>query len=82
MLIPPLLNSVRKSHPTGGLRLCRNDGYVGTTLEARLELDGTVHSRKQGVVFGEANIVTGMELRATLTNEDVACDNCLTTEFF
>ena len=81
MLIPPLKILLRNAQPTGGLRLGRNDTYIGTTLEARLELDVAASRRKQGVVFGQANIVAGMELGATLTNENVTCNNRLAAEF-
>ena len=37
-----------------------------------------VNKREQGVVFTDTNVRTGMNLRASLANEDVPCENCLT----
>ena len=40
-----------------------------------LKLDGTVSKSKQGIIASAANISTGMDLRATLLDEDVACND-------
>ena len=53
------------------------------TPAARLAREGdlTLGQCKQGVVFTHTDILAGVELGATLTNDDVAGDNSLTTEF-
>ena len=43
-----------------------------------LKLDLTVDQSVDGVILTETNIVTGPDGSATLTNDDVACDNGLT----
>jgi len=47
-----------------------------------LKLDAATLFSKQRVVSTQANILTGMKLSATLTNEDVAGQHNLTTKFF
>jgi len=41
-----------------------------------------VSQSKQGVILANTNIGTGVELGATLANNDGACADQLTTEFF
>jgi hypothetical protein len=43
-----------------------------------LKLDLTVDQSIDGMILTETNIVTGPDGSATLTNDDVACDNGLT----
>jgi hypothetical protein len=47
-------------------------------LTHALELDLTVDQSKQGVIAADTNIVTGMNVRASLANQDVASQNELT----
>jgi hypothetical protein len=51
-----------------------------TTCAFVFELDLTVGECKQRVIDTDADIVAGVPLRATLTNEDVAAANGFTTE--
>ena len=46
-----------------------------------LEYHLAVCGCKQGVVTAHADIVTGMELGTALTDQDVACNDRLATEF-
>ena len=46
------------------------------------ELHGAFRHRKDGVIAPQANIAARMKFGATLTNDDVASDNPLTTVFF
>jgi hypothetical protein len=58
--------------PLSGL----NDVYNATaTLGAELNLAGC--KREQGVVLALANVCTGVEVSAALTNDDLACVNFL-----
>lgn len=41
------------------------------------ELDGTLAQSEQGVVLAAADVLAGVEVGATLTNDDVAGDNML-----
>jgi hypothetical protein len=50
---------------------------LGTTV---LELDGPVGKRKQRVIAAYADIVTGVETRATLAHKDASCADFLTAE--
>ena len=47
-------------------------------LAHALELDLTVNQSKQGVVAADADIVAGMDVSASLANQDVASQNELT----
>jgi hypothetical protein len=47
-----------------------------------LENHVAVSFRKQGVVTAHADVRASVELGAALTYQDVAGDDCLTTEFF
>jgi len=39
--------------------------------------NNAVYERKQRIVFADTNVCTGMNLRASLANEDVPCENRL-----
>ena len=54
------------------------NGALTAILALALELDGTVNQSKQGVILADANIDTGMDVGASLTNQDVAGQNELT----
>ena len=54
------------------------DGALAAILALALELDGTVNQSKQGVVTADAHIDTGMDVGASLANQDVAGQNELT----
>ena len=43
-----------------------------TILAQTLEADNAAHQREQGVVLADAHVLTGMNLGAALTNENVA----------
>ena len=45
-----------------------------------MELYRSVNECIEGVVLTHTNIVTGVVLRATLANNNVACNNLLATE--
>ncbi len=51
---------------------------LGATGALR-ELHGALAQSEQGVVFAAANVLAGMEVGATLANNDVAGDNVLAT---
>ncbi len=53
-----------------------------TTFSSALKFHGAVDKCKESVVFADADVVTGMELGASLTNENVACENELTVRTF
>ena len=38
----------------------------------------SVYEREKGVVFTDTNVSAGMNLRTSLTNEDIPCEHCLT----
>src|SRR5690554_2935554 len=59
----------------------RNDAHVFTVVRTLgLELDHAVCSRKQSVILAQTNVGAGVEFGATLTDQNVTCDNGLTTE--
>ena len=64
------------------LALNRDDVNVRTILSLLLEFHDAVCKCEQSVVFAHAYIVTRIVLCAALTNDDVACDDCLSTENF
>ena len=43
-----------------------------------LELNAAVNQCKESIVGSATYIVAGMDLCASLSNDDVSCDNCLT----
>ena len=43
------------------------------------EFHGALAQCEQGVVFATADVLAGMEVGATLANDDVTCDDALTT---
>src|SRR5690554_1086869 len=59
-------------------RLGRDDAHVATAKSAlHFELDHAFDFSEQGVVLAHANAVTGVELGAALTHDDVARNNFL-----
>ena len=56
----------------------RVDGALLAILALALELDMTVNESKEGVVTADTDIVAGMDVRASLTNQNVAREDELT----
>src|SRR5690606_37656981 len=66
-----------------GSNLSRNDAYVLTTkCTFNFELNATICFRKQGVVFTTTNVRASVEFSTTLTNNNAARRDQLTTESF
>ena len=47
-----------------------------------VEVDVAINECKKGVVLAHANVLAGMPLGATLTNDDVSGDDGFATELF
>ena len=62
----------------GQLLLCSVNGALSAILALALELDGTVNQSEQGVIAADADIDAGMDVGASLANQDVAGQNELT----
>ena len=60
------------------LLLDRVDGALLAILALALELDMTVNQSEQGIVAADTDIVAGMDVRASLTNQNVAREDELT----
>src|SRR5689334_5666810 len=73
------LSGFRFRHGSGDYR--RIDADAAALLVA-LELDDAVNQRKEGVVFAQPDIVTGMELRAALAYQHVSGAHRFATELF
>ena len=58
------------------------DGDIGLAFVLLLELDDTITQCIQSVILAHADVFAGIVLRATLTNDDVACNSSLSTEKF
>ena len=54
------------------------DRALTTILALALELDGTVNQSEQGVILADTNVDTGMDVGASLANQNVAGQNKLT----
>ena len=54
------------------------DGALTAILAQALEFDGTVNQSEQGVVAADTHIDTGMDVGASLANQNVAGQNELT----
>ena len=54
------------------------NGALTAILALALELDGTVNQSEQGVILADTNVDTGMDVGASLANQDVAGQNELT----
>ena len=54
------------------------NGALTAILALALELDGTVNQSKQGVILADTNIGAGMDVGASLANQNVAGQNELT----
>ena len=54
------------------------NGALTAILTLALELDGTVNQSKQGVILADTNVDTGMDVGASLANQDIASQNELT----
>ena len=52
--------------------LCCVDRALLAILTLALELDGTVNQSKEGVVAADTDVIAGMDVRASLTNQNVA----------
>ena len=53
-------------------------GALPAVLTLALELDGTVNQGEQGVILADAHVDTGMDVGASLANQNVAGQNGLT----
>ena len=53
-------------------------GALPAILALTLELDGAVNQSEQGVILADTYIDTGMDVGASLTNQNVASQNELT----
>lgn len=62
-----------------GYFLCRND-VDDTTSALYAEADGTSFQSEQGVVAATANVLTWVELGATLTDDDLTSVDFLAAE--
>ena len=58
--------------------LCLVNGALTTILAHALELDGAVNQSKQGVIAADADVNAGMDVGASLANQDVAGQDELT----
>ena len=65
-------------HPFFGKLLLSVHRALLAILAHALELDSAVNQSKQGVIAADANVGTGMNVRASLANQDVAGQNELT----
>ena len=54
------------------------DGALTTILALALETDGAVDQSEQSVITADTDIDTGMDVSASLANQDVAGQNVLT----
>jgi len=73
----PAVRSLRSVGPGSD----RNDTYVfPASGPFDFELHGAVYGGEDRVILAKANVHTGMEVCATLTHKDVACENSLTAE--
>ena len=54
------------------------NGALTAILALALELDGTVNQSEQGVILADTNVDTGMDVGASLANQNVAGQNELT----
>ena len=58
--------------------------FCGSNIDAAplaVEIDVSFYQRKNGVVFAQSNVLSGMPLGSSLADDDVACDDSLATEF-
>ena len=53
-------------------------GALPAVLALALELDGAVNQSEQGIILTNANVDTGMDMGASLANQNVASQNELT----
>ena len=54
------------------------NGALTAILALALELDGTVNQSEQGVILADTNVGAGMDVGASLANQDVASQDELT----
>ena len=54
------------------------NGALTAILALALELDGTVNQSEQGVILADTNVGAGMDVGASLTNQNVASQHELT----
>ena len=62
------------------LSASHNANLLAILRSACVELYFTISRRKERVIFSHANVRARMELRTTLTNNDAARLDCLTTK--
>ena len=70
--------SLQQPFLTYALLLHSVDGALAAILALALELDGTVNQSKQGVIAADAHVDAGMNVSASLANQNVASQNKLT----
>jgi len=58
------------------------DGALLAILTQTLKLDLAVNQRKEGIVGAHTNIGAGMDVRASLANQNIACQNELAIRAF
>ena len=51
------------------------NGALTAILTLALKLDGTVNQGKQGIILADTNVDTGMDVGASLANQNVAGKN-------
>src|ERR1700761_2851989 len=61
-------------------RSLRNHGYIGATLEARLERDIAAAKREKGMVLAHAHAFAGMEFGAALAHDHIAAGHGFAAE--
>lgn len=76
------LRSNSSSLSSSSFYSARNYSHERTVLTALAELYGTIDHSEQGVVFADTYVLTRVVLGATLTHDDVASNDGLTTENF
>jgi hypothetical protein len=59
-----------------------DDGNKGSVVGLFAELNNTIGQSVQGIILADADIQSGVVLRATLANDDVARNALLSTEDF
>jgi hypothetical protein len=73
-----LLQSMQQPFVLDAQLLLSVNGALTAILALALELDGTVNQSEQGVILADTNVDTGMDVGASLANQNVASQNKLT----
>ena len=63
------------------LKLLSNNAYALLVVTVALELYNATLESEKGVVRADTNVRAGMHIRASLANDDVACENGLAVRF-